>query len=480
MIKKERDRIRELKGREFFSFDRFLMGKMGENISEYEGKEIPFEVRNRAYRELLRRMGNQRVAAIQTLQKWFGIHGYTVPNRDTIIELGFSLGLSELEVGEYLKQGIGESDFQYNNYHEVIFMYCLHHQKSYEDALSMIQEYEENFTTDLEIRHHSETNEIAKDYATHYKLSWDEFCEWMKSRASDFKGYSKTVLEYFKVLKYEFLSEIKEEAKEKLNDYLLQTGYYKWEQTQKMSPNKRGKNVIKYLRMDSKKSKQNVSDDLRKVLVELSEMASINVNSNAELLRHLYDQWGERIRNYKTNNKDDDTKKRFAVNINLMNDKYLSNLLNIACNKEREIRLSLLARQLESLEDKMHCPDWAKEVIEEYDNECECRRVGDAKNWVKTKLKAQKRRCQQIHRSDILPLIHSVSLKRYCKTLGAKSDYRAEDAKKMFVKEANVILTACNMELLHPEKYVMDAILYACYQMEDYLYLSEILSELAE
>ena len=106
----------------------------------------------------------------------------------------------------------------------------------------------------------------------------------------------------------------------------------------------------------------------------------------------------------------------------------------------------------------------------------ECRTIGSALEWLEEQRKKQKRRCAYIQRNDLLPLIQSIALKRYIRSVGRYGEYEAKEALGIFVQQANLILSACHMELLNPEKYEMDALLCACYQEEDYYFFSEVLN----
>ena len=59
--------------------------------------------------------------------------------------ISFCLGFSVQRLNHFLQEGIGQPAAQYNDYREVIFLYCLDHHYSYEQALKMIDGYEKSF-----------------------------------------------------------------------------------------------------------------------------------------------------------------------------------------------------------------------------------------------------------------------------------------------------------------------------------------------
>ncbi len=65
--------------------------------------------------------------------------------------------------------------------------------------------------------------------------------QWMLERVEDFKGYSKTVLDYFMTIKEEVIHEIKIDAKDYLETLLAETSFKRWEQKWHMNIQNRKK-----------------------------------------------------------------------------------------------------------------------------------------------------------------------------------------------------------------------------------------------
>lgn len=471
--------ISQLKAREdFFRFDQFIIQKMLD--MNLEADEINEELRHKAYLECLSRMGKNRVAAVQTIQKWFGIHGYTTPSREKIFHLGYVLCLSAAEVREYFTRGLRQQDFQVNDYREVILVYGLENAFQYEDALVMIREYEGSLPVDVMLVQHNETNEMMQEYELNCHLPREEFMNWMLDRCEYFKGYSKTVLDYFSLYKKEILTYVKEDAGRELESLLKQTNYNEWVKKNKLRGRRKSKTIAQYIQAERRKSNREIPEYMEKSLMEMAEMASISIDSNTELLAELYASVNDQIRSYKTNNKRDVTKRRLPLEINFMNDKYLSNLINVSIHKERHQMLTIIDRELETYSTrKQYCPKPLCDALRQMGYKAKRVLVGTAKEWVKKKRKEESRRCYIMDRNDLLPLIMCVSQKRYLKEKDDLTDIDGEEAGRQFVELANATLSACHMELFQPERYELDAVLMQCFQKDELYFLYEVLEELA-
>lgn len=468
--------VKRIKERsDFFCFDQFIAEKM----MGRSGVTLTKELRYKAYRICLSRMGNERVAAIQTIQKWFGLGGKTVPSRENIFQLGFSLHLSVAEVRDYLVNGLHEPDLQVNDYREMIFMYGYHKNMSYAETRQLIERFERKMRADIQISQEAHTLELWDEYGKKRSFGKTEFLMWMLNRSENFKGYSKTVLECFQSLKYEILTEVKEEAERQLEEYLEQIGFAAWEKTHRFLPKKRTRMIRHYIRTETKKNYRNVSEQMEKMILELLEMAHMSVDSNSELLAELYASVNVRLRNFKTNNKKDDEKKRFPINTNLMTNKHLSDLLNMGINKEKQIVFAVCKSHLAGMSGTELCPRELFDTIRLYGYDP---LVGDSvenvRNWLNKKEKEQGRRCQLIHRSDLLPLVLCAAQKRYLKSISQGGEYNYIEARNVFMELANSILKSCHMALMNPDCYELDAILLLCYQKEEMYFLPEILEEL--
>ena len=414
----------------FFRFDQFLISKML-NITPQEAQSVTAAERYEAYRICLDRTKNRRMAATQTIKGWFGIDHFSKPRREALIQLFFSLGLSGEQSREWLVKGALEPDFQVNDYNELIFLYGLQNHLKYEKCQEMICEFVGCLSLDTKIEQHNRTSEIWESYGCNCHLEPEDFLNWMKSIKGYFKGYSLTVLNYFKDLKSEILHETKLETSERLEELLGETGFLRKEMKSKSSPEFRRRAILRYLRQCETGKKEVLSPDLIQCIRELLKMSEISTDSNAGLLAELYEN--------RSRFRMPDGKRCKRGDIRIMDDKYLSEILNIATQKELELRMTI---------------------------------QGESPRQIQK----QKMRSRLIGRNDLLPLILSVSQKRYLRQHG-DLHYNQEEARDEFVRLAIQILTACNMVPLKPEEFELDYILYHCFGVEEITSFSEAISE---
>ena len=164
------------------------------------------------------------------------------------------------------------------------------------------------------------------------------------------------------------------------------------------------------------------------------EISNISLNSNTELLAEMYTDLKQRMKL--------DNKRRVHSEVRLMDDKYLSDLLNVGVQKEKLMKL-IVTPNLEN-RDKL--------------------------------IKEQQRRCSLITRQDILPLILCLSQKRYARRMESEN-YDAKKAKKEFIDFANHILNACKMAPVEEEKYELDGVLCGCFQKDEMYSLADVLEQ---
>ena len=194
----------------------------------------------------------------------------------------------------------------------------------------------------------------------------------------------------------------------------------------------RKKTIPKYLKSIYCNKNDNLSEQMKKTIHELVEISNISTNSNTELLAELYTDLKNRTRQ--------ENKRRKQGEIRLMDDKYLSDLLNVSLQKEKLMHLI---------------------VTPNLDNRDEL-------------IKQQKRRCLLITRQDLLPLILCLSQKRYVRRMESEN-YDAVKAKAEFIDFANHILNACQMAPIDENKYELDGILCGCFQKDEMYSLADTL-----
>lgn len=394
-----------------------------------------------AYRICLTKMNSRRLVATQTLKKWFGIGDYMPPNREKLIQLFFALQLSDIEARNWMVHGALEPDFQINDFREIIYLYGLYNQLSYEECEDMIQTFISSIQPNITLEQHNYTADLWNAYGRNVKMSRDEFVNWMLSIQTSFKGYSLTVLNYFTDLKQEIIRKIQIDAENSLQYYLAETNLPAIKNLNKNSPNRR-RTILRHLRQCENGKGKHISHDLCECIRELLALADTPLSSNTALISTLY-------ANTKTL-RDTLSKYPHHNQIRIMSDKYLSELMHVSEQKELELAQLLSGTS-------------------------------------KEKLREQKRRCRILTRNDLLPLIHCVSEYRYHEETanfpGELNDftYETKDARDYFCKLANRILTSCNMASFNPESYLLDYILYHSFTEDEMLnYSDAILAFLEE
>lgn len=461
------------KSQSFFSFDIFIIEKMGcLSTADTRCADITIQVRTDAYHECMRRIGSNHVAAVQTIQKWFGIHGKSTPDRDAIFRLALALHLPHEELEEYLVKGIGETGVQVNDYQEVIFLYSLQKGYSYEEALCLISEFEDRASENIQIISHNETNKLWEIFMVKRDLGREAFIQWMLEYESYFKGYGMTALNFLRALKQEILSEVKMDAQLRLQELLEETSFFRWEKANGYSVKKRHTTIPKFVSDAEDREGKKVSGDLGENILELLEISELSLDSNSGFLLELYASAMEK-------NSLKPEKRRRAGNLswNLMDHKYLSELLNIGSWKEKQMRLRLLHKKLALLPPDKKC---RKDMMLQAQacGYAEKKKVSVAKlqEWTGLALVQAGRRIRMVQRKDLLPLIVTVAQLRYLHQLEQSGEiYQQETGRMLFKKLVNTTLTACCMECLNTEKYKMDALFWSCYQEEDMYSVSDVL-----
>ncbi len=419
----------------YYRFDGYLIAKM-QGITIEQAQEASEEVRYHAYRECLKRCGDTRPCSTRTMKRWFGIDGYHKPGREQLIKLFFALGLTADQAEDWLVQGALEPGFQINDLREFFMMYCLQHHFTYEKCREMIGSFLGQMSPDIPLEQHHETSKMWETYHQSCDMPEDSFMELALSMQKYFKGYSMTVLEYFRDLKDEILGYLRKEYELLLETTLAETSYYQWQAGRKLFGRREVSqpdlsHIRQYLRACEKGKMQPPSDDTVERIKEYINILERSCDSNAQLLENLYPDRedigapeGSRMQ---------------RGEIRIMDDKYLSEILNVGLQKERE-----LALMLEGADSR--------------------------------RLQEQRKRCRIIDRHDLLPLIFEVAQRRY-QAGNVRREYCREEAKKAFALLADQILTACNMPGYQPGKYELDTILDVCFGETGMLSLYDIMLE---
>lgn len=434
-----------LKERKYVEFPTVLMKCLGYG-ENYDASE---NMREDAYKTFCGRLNGRFPASIPTMKKWFGIGGVSIPKREQIYELCFYLNLTVEEAEVLFTAGIKEPSFQINDYHETIYLYGLENSLEFDVCQELIEKYELALREDIVICHTHTTHELKRQFLYKKSLAPQQFLEWMLDNQVFFKGYSKSTLDYLLHYRKLIVNHIREDSAICLNSLLNETGYAAWKK-RRLRREKEEESIRKYIY-----STRNLDESLRKSILELVQIVYSETEQNALVIRELFSE--------QVGNK---WKQKISHSINFrMTEKRLSDLLHVGIQKERQIRVTQAYSVLADLEDASECLDWIRKLILEYSaNESDVQTVKEAKEWLLLYKKEHKRRSLLIQRSDLLPLILYVVQNHYLDTIGYDMNlYKREEATKEFTEVANSTLAACNMALLD-EKYVLDDILFQCFQ----------------
>ncbi len=419
------------KEHKFQRFDAFIMTYLG--FSQEEAAEETDIIRKQAYHKFLNQIGEERPASLPTMRRWFGIRDFKSPSREQVIRIAFSLGLDVAAAEEFLQKGISEPSFQINDYTEIIAMYCLENHHIHTKYENMVAEYERNLSVQQEISHEFNTQWLYQQFEHIKKASEEEFMYWMWEHAKLFKGYSKTVQEYLNKYRDSVLGYVRQDAKQRLDLLLSETGYEEWRKRKRLG---KGSKEVEWIR---KYASRHVSQNLYENILELAKLAYSEAGQNTKLLGELY--------------------------TGVATGKYLSDLFNIPQRHEMDIHVKQAIRELEQMDGEELCPAHVTELIKNYNRgELMLENAGEALEWLKEFDRESKRRRLVVKRSDLLPMILYVAQQRYLEEMG--EDYNQQEALKMFRNLADATMIACNMAPLD-ESYLFDMMLISCYQEEE-------------
>lgn len=456
------------------SFDRFIIGKMLPQ-SRLE-QIIPEEIRLQAYHIFMQRVEDAKVAAPQTIQHWFGIQGSGRPTREMVFRLGFALRLSTEEVEEYLKKGIRQPGIQMCDYREVIYYYGMYHNYTLEQAYHMIDRFEQRMPLETEVIHSKYTWQLCKIFQEKREWAEDDYLEWMLQHGAHLKGYSMTVLDYLQSFRKEILEGIVDCAQQRMWELLRETGYFLWEEKRHLPSANRVKSIRYYLKNREKITGERIADDLADCIIELLDISQLSVQANEKMLMELYASAWEK------NRISDVIRKKVSsqLHFSLMDQKYLSELFTVGAQRDRQMNLLRLQRQLQQASSPNHrCPSELWKRAKELGYTGQGRDISEVSAWAKDAVTRQSRRCRMIQREDMLTLVFYLAQIRYiCQLEETGEFYTPEMGRKILVELADTTLTACNMEKFNTEHYLLDAILWECYQQDEMYSFSDLIEVL--
>lgn len=455
-------RLKERLSKEFQRFDKFIQIQMGTAEKTDCAREAFLEFRRRTHRA--------DIASLPTMRRWFGIGTFHKPTREHVIHMCFALGLSEEQAQEYLKKGLSEPGFQVNNYQELIFLYGIVNHYTYEECLSMMRQFEQNFDREFTYSNHAATQQINQKFEQVKLYPRDEFLLWMADHADWFKGYSRTTLDYLIQYRKIILTAARKEQEERLYCMLEEIGFYQWLAKHPAQSESR-ESIRYYLRRKNTKG-YHISEHMKENVLELVQVVYQEKDTNISIIREIYEvaknKQGGQPRHYGKTGQ-----------IRRVSNKYLSDLFSIPFQRERAGWVLSAVRNLERIPAEMACPPEINEKAEQYFHLMRpFSTVGEALERLYHEKKEQKRRCIVIQRSDLLPLIlHAAQFCYRMETMDKR--YDAKEAKTYFEQFANAALTACNMAPID-RTYELDTALLTCFQPEEMYGYPDVLEVLGK
>lgn len=448
-------------------FDTFIIRYMG---FECEGGQPDEGLRKEAYHEFLHRQNERRCASLPTIRRWFGISSYRMPTREQIYQICFALKLQTAETEQFLKEGIGEPSFQINDYHEMIAMYVLENRLGAEKYESLLNEYEKKIFHNKEVSSeetdHVSTRWLFQQFENIKSIPEGDFLCWMWEHTDSFKGYSKTVQDYLELYRKKVVEYVRMEVKERLKLLLSETEYPMWRERKRVGNKNEGERIKRYLAADVRRKDPEISEGLRKNILELTNIAYSERGYNSQMISELFEPWN-RVR----------VNQRGILprqSVKIMSGKYVSDLFNIPARSEQAMKIRKAVSRLDQMEPVDALPEDLAGLVKEYSGEA-ISEVAAAKEFLEDYERENKRRRLLVQRNDLLPLIFHVSQQDYIHENKEKQvSYEAESAKKRFVDLANTTLLACNMEPVN-SSYLFDAILLACFQKDEMYTYADVL-----
>ncbi|MBE5936955.1 MAG: hypothetical protein E7265_02875 [Lachnospiraceae bacterium] len=440
---------RELSKKQYIQWNSFLVKKWMPDTEESD--EITDEIREEAYKNFYNVIKKSKVIYPQTYKKWFERGDTNVPKRWQILKLALAIGMSPEEADEYLVYGISEPRISVNDYQEFICKFCLYNGFDIKIYDELVEFYELHIDNTVVYERTAHTKDLMDAFDEIKVCSKEELLVWMLKNQTMFKGYSMTTYRYFDSLIKEVVDIFKNESREMLEIYLKQTDYYQWVKEKDIVEEEKRSRIKQYIRNVERRKNNRLSEGLLNELKEYYILAYSDKIRISNVLSSILS-----------------SSKKHPVSA-----KYVSEMINIALQKERQFSISHALRKLESGEYEKECPKEIWELISE-----KAISVKAARKALIRALTMQKQRVKNVSRSELLILLSYIVQNRYETELQqTEMDYDRNLAVSGFIKSANAMLLVCGMREIN-ENYYVDALLLAGYGEEEMYQYVEILDRM--
>lgn len=411
-------------------------------------EEITDDDRSHAYKNLYQEIKSAQIANRQTVRKWFGIGGScSIPSRENVLKIALATKMSVQETTEYLQYGISQPGLQENDYREFIIMYCLEHQCGLEKCQRMIEYYEQKSQFAGKWEQTSRTSWLHNQYDVVKGYTPEELLIWMHKNQKYFKGYSMTVLNCYRRLIEKCLTIFRSETQAVLVRALQKEGFFEWLRANDMGENYTNVEIERFVKNKLRSRKEPITPQSAKEIRDMVTIVYASHDRISDLVVEIYSTMPGRKKNngnFMIYNALEDQNQ-----IKRVDNKYISELLNIAILKEKQMVLQM---------------EIAKESNEQLRKE------------MQKELKKMKQRVHLIQRSDLLVLTQYIVYQKMVEEIGQDKVYHAESARKEFREYADRILEVCGMRKFD-ESYMLDFVLLSCFDQEEMYLFGDVIEE---
>lgn len=458
------------------SFESFIIQKWSD-----KGLQDLEEQRKSAYKNVRKKIRGKNVAESSTIQSWFGIKKRTTPDREHAFRLALALELSPSQLEEYLQKGLLMPGVQINDYQETIYLYGLENHLTWEECQGMIHVFEYHMNQDVVLEQKTHTNELWASYEEWNGLDKEHFLKKMMDKAGMFKGYGRTALKYFTGYKNEILKYVREEAALRLQQELQGSGFYQWARENDIVSGEYKDAIRRYVKNETRRKNPRITKEKWKEIEHYYWKAYGIQERNTDFIEQMRPgvRWATVEMKESKNPYIEREKFQLPDSVRLFSKNYLSRLLLVGMQTEKQIRLSYGLAQIRYDKDDEKIPVWLMEylkdegILKSGQRELLC---AEARKLLEKQIKNQKKRRRLVQREDLLPLILGVAQNRYNALWQRAEEYDREKAKRFFVDLANVTLTACHMAPIN-EEYELDSWLLNCYDEEEMYSFVEMLEQ---
>lgn len=454
-------------------------------LDEFENDSTDTEEHKKKhlFKILKKELKGTGIVSDATLKLWCGIEGHRKPSREKLLQMALVLKMEQEQLERAFEKGMQEPGVQVNDYREIIYYYGIQNHLTLEECEAMIHVFETQLHMDTVLEQKTHTEELWSSYEVWKDLDKEHFLFSICENAGKFKGYSKTSLNYFVKLRSEILQYVRKEAKNQLMSLLADTDFFAWARNQRIEAIDYDAEIRRYLKNEKRRKESNLNKNKIMDIEYYHWICYAKEDRNTDLIAELYAgalQHGNELRGKSRKfSFQDRTQFDMPEGVKFMSNTYLSHLLHIGVQKERDIRLSELNTKLLEYEDEDDCPKWAEEYLTNYLPKALGANCGGIRKILKKETIAQRKKCILVERGDLLPLVHCLAYKQYTERQQEFTlEYNKEDATKNFVELANATLMACQMPVLN-ENFALDRFLLSSFGKKEMLSFAELIEETA-